>query len=115
MAKLQKDGTIIITVPVTNSGKVVGKEVVQLYIGDDKASVMRPVKELKHFTKVELQPGQTEVVEFTITPDDLMFFDADNHQWKAEPGIFTVYVGSSSADIRGKAQFELAQEVTKKP
>ena len=108
MPQLNSGENITISIPVTNTGKVKGKEVVQVYIGDDKSSVMRPVKELKHFKKVELQPGQTETLVFTITPDDLMFFDAENHQWKAEPGTFTVYIGSSSRDIRNKVQFELA-------
>ena len=107
--------TVTISIPVTNSGNVKGKEVVQLYIGDNKSSVMRPVKELKHFQKVELMPGQTETITFTVTPDDLMFFDADNHQWKAEAGTFTVYIGSSSSDIRNKGVFNLTEEVTRKP
>ena len=76
MAKMQKDGTITITIPVTNSGKVAGKGGVQLYICADTASVMRPVKELTHFTKVELHPGPTYVVDFPTHPFLFFFLPA---------------------------------------
>lgn len=107
-AKEMTDGeNITITVPVTNTGKVEGKETVQLYIGDDKASVLRPVKELKHFDKVNLKPGETVNVEFVISEDDLKFFDDKAHSWVAEPGSFKAYVGSSSTDIRHTLPFRL--------
>ena len=104
---LSQTGELTLTVSVTNSGTCAGKEVVQLYLGDDKCSVLRPVKELKRFQKIALQPGETKEVVFTIGVDDLKFFDETLHDWKAEPGKFTAYVGSSSTDIRGKATFEL--------
>lgn len=104
---LSQTGELTLTVSVTNSGACAGKEVVQLYLGDDKCSVLRPVKELKRFQKIALQPGETKEVVFTIGVDDLKFFDETLHDWKAEPGKFTAYVGSSSTDIRGKAKFEL--------
>lgn len=105
-AKTITDGeTVKVAVSVTNTGKVDGSEVVQLYIGDDKASVLRPVKELKGFKKLALKSGETAQAEFTITVDDLKFFDEKAHEWIAEEGKFTVYIGSSSTDIRGKAQF----------
>lgn len=85
---------------MTNTGTKIGKEVVQLYLGDPVCSVVRPLKELKHFTKVEVEPDETVQVEFVITPDDLKFFDEASHRWIAEPGVFNVYVGTSSADIR---------------
>lgn len=94
-----------VTVAVTNTGKVAGKEVVQFYVGDDKASVLRPVKELKHFEKVELAPGETRTVTYTVNDDDLKFFDEVKHEWVAEPGTFTIYVGASSRDIKGKVNF----------
>lgn len=87
------EGSITLSVDVTNTGSREGKEVVQLYIGDDKCSVLRPVKELKHFEKVSLKPGETKTVSFTITLQDLQFYDGD---WKTEPGSFTAYVGSPS-------------------
>lgn len=93
-----------ITVNVTNTGNVEGKEVVQLYIGDDKSSVLRPVKELKHFKKIGLKPGESQQVEFTITDDDLKFYDESTHTWTLELGTFTIYLGSSSTDIKGKVR-----------
>ena len=95
------------TVPVTNTGSVAGKEVVQLYISDEKSSLPRPLKELKGFEKVNLAPGQTRNVAFTVTPEALKFFDDKAHQWVAEPGKFKLLIGSSSTDIRAKSQFEL--------
>ncbi|MCM1491355.1 MAG: glycoside hydrolase family 3 C-terminal domain-containing protein [Muribaculum sp.] len=107
-AKEMSDGeTITISVPVTNTGSVEGKETVQLYIGDDKASVLRPVKELKHFSKVNLKPGETKTVSFEIDADDLKYFDDKRHEWVAEPGSFKAYVGSSSTDIRHTVPFKL--------
>ena len=101
---MTSDGTLSISIDVTNTGSREGKEVVQLYIGDDKCSVLRPQKELKHFEKIALRPGETKTVQFTITPQDLQFYDGG---WKTEPGKFTVYIGSSSRDIRGKETFAL--------
>lgn len=101
------EGTLSISLPVKNIGRVAGKEVVQLYVGDDQCTVLRPVKELKHFTKVALNPGEEKTVSFTITPDDLKFYDEASASWKAESGRFTVYIGSSSTDIRQKVKFEL--------
>ena len=101
------DGTVTVSVDVTNSGSVAGKEVVQLYIGDDKCSVQRPVKELKHFAKIALEPGETKTVTFEVTPEDLQFYSEDLAGWTSEPGKFTAYVCASSADIRGKVSFEL--------
>lgn len=96
-----------ITVPVTNVGKVRGKEVVQLYVSDVKSSVDRPVKELKGFSKVELAPGETQQVSITVKGSDLGYFDADKHQWVVEPGVFEALLGSSSADIRTKTKFTI--------
>lgn len=100
-------GKIQVTIPVTNTGNREGKEIVQLYIGDEKCSVQRPLKELKHFAKVTLNPGETKEVSFTITPDDLKFYDDNRKQWVAEPGKFKVYIGASSADIRSVVDFSL--------
>ena len=101
------DGSITVTVPVKNSGDRPGKEVVQLYIGDNKSSLPRPKKELKAFDKIALNPGEEKTVTFTITPDDLKYFDDARHEWVAEPGKFTLYIGASSADIRTQASFTL--------
>lgn len=103
---LSGNGSINITVPVTNTGKTAGMEVVQLYISDEKSSLPRPVKELKDFKKVNVKPGETVDVTFTINADDLKFFDDKAHEWIAEPGKFKAIVGSSSTDIRGNVGFE---------
>ena len=99
--------TLKIKVPVTNTGKVAGAEVVQLYIHDVEASVDRPVKELKGFDKVYLEPGQTKTVEFVIDREALSFFDAEKHEWVAEPGEFKALIAASSEDIRGEVSFRL--------
>ena len=104
---MTRDGSIKVTVPVTNTGKRAGAEVVQLYIGDKECSLPRPVKELKGFRKVWLEPGQTENVTFEIKLPALQYFDADKHAWTAENGVFTAYVAASAADIKGKVDFSL--------
>lgn len=94
-----------VIVSVSNTGNVAGQEVVQFYVGDDKASVIRPVKELKHFQKVALAPGETKLITYTIDDEDLKFFDDAQHKWVAEPGKFKIYIGSSSKDIKGVVGF----------
>ena len=101
------DGSVSVSVPVTNTGSVAGAEVVQFYVADPEASVDRPVKELKGFDKVWLEPGETKTVTVQLTRESLSFFDAARHAWVAEPGRFDVLVGASSADIRGTVSFEL--------
>ena len=101
------DGMLTVTVAVKNTGSIAGKEIVQLYVGDDKCSVLRPVKELKHFAKVGLAPGEEKSVTFTLTPDDLKFYDEASAAWKYEPGKFKAYVCASSADVRGVVLFEM--------
>jgi beta-glucosidase len=85
-------------VDVTNSGNRRGDEVVQLYIRDVVSSVTRPVKELKGFQRVTLDPGETRTVALPITPDRLAFYDIDM-VWRVEPGEFRIMVGSSSRDV----------------
>ena len=94
-----------ITVSITNTGNRAGQEVVQLYITDSKASVVRPKKELKGFSKVALLPGETKQVTFTITPDMLSYFDADAHHWIAEEGLFVIHIASSSTDIHASLPY----------
>ena len=78
-----------------NTGKLSGAEVVQLYIRDLYGSVTRPVKELKGFKKISLNPGGNRMVEFEISAQDLAFYTADG-EWKAEPGHFHLWVGTNS-------------------
>ncbi|MDO4497375.1 MAG: glycoside hydrolase family 3 C-terminal domain-containing protein [Bacteroidales bacterium] len=94
-----------VTVTVKNTGKVAGKEIVQWYVGDDKASVIRPKKELKHFEKIALAPGEEKTVSYTINEKDLQFFDETKHAWVAEPGTFTITVAASSVDVKGTVKY----------
>ncbi len=96
-----------ISLPITNTGTVAGKEIVQLYVSDVKSSVLRPVKELKHFAKIALAPGETKTVTFEISPRDLMFYDAATKQWRAEPGKFKIHLAASAGDIRRTMEFEM--------
>jgi beta-glucosidase len=99
--QLKGDETLTASVTVTNTGKVAGEEVVQLYIQDPVASVSLPVKELKNFKKVMLQPGEKKIVDFEITTDDLKFYNSDlKYDW--EPGDFVIYVGTNSRDIKSE-------------
>jgi len=95
--KIKRDGATRMTVDVTNTGGRAGTEVVQMYIRDCYSSATRPLKELKGFRKVWLQPGETQAVEFEITPDLLAFYDA-NMKYVVEPGEFQIMVGNSSRD-----------------
>ncbi|MBN8673869.1 MAG: beta-glucosidase BglX [Chitinophagales bacterium] len=91
--------TLTASVTVTNTGKYDGKEVVQLYIRDVVGSVTRPVKELKGFQKVELKAGETKTVSFSITPEDLKFYNYDlKYDWEA--GDFEIMIGSNSRDVK---------------
>lgn len=103
--KMMADETLEIKCTVKNVGSVAGKETVQLYIGDEKCSMLRPVKELKDFRKVTLLPGEEKEVLFSVDKEDLMFFNDKQHEWQAEPGKFKVYIGSSSKDIKGVVEF----------
>lgn len=106
-ASMKENGTLSVSVDVTNTGDVAGKEVIQLYIGDNEASVARPVKELKGFRKIALEPGQKQTVTFEITPEMLKFFDADKHEWVLEKGKFTAYICAASDDVRTQVEFEV--------
>ena len=104
---MREGGSVTITVPVTNTGSRAGKEIVQLYIADKEASVMRPEKELKGFAKVELAAGETKSVKFEIEKEALSFFDDKQHCWVAEPGEFEALIGAASDDIRTSVSFTL--------
>lgn len=103
--KMTKNSIIEVSVDVTNSGNYDGKEVVQLYIRDLEGSVTRPVKELKGFRKIFLKKGETKKVTFSLSIDDLKFYNTDL-KFIAEPGDFEVFVGTNSIDTL-KSTFEL--------
>ena len=99
--------SLTVTVNVRNTGRRAGAETVQLYIHDDKCSVDRPVKELKGFAKVALQPGESKDVKIVIGRDALSFYDEKQGAWTAEPGTFTALVGNASDNIVLKRSFIL--------
>jgi beta-glucosidase len=98
-SKLKGDEILTVSVTLTNTGKLAGEEVVQLYIQDPAASISRPVKELKNFKKVFLQPGEKKDINIEITTNDLKFYNSDlKYDW--EPGDFIIYIGSNSRDVK---------------
>ena len=99
------EGSLQVSVAISNTGSYEGKEIVQLYICDKVGSVTRPVKELNAFKKIKLKPGESKKVEFTLSVDDLAFYTRDM-SYKAEPGAFKVFVGPNSAEGL-EAEFEL--------
>jgi beta-glucosidase len=96
-----------VTMRLGNSGSRAGAEVVQLYVHDVKSTVDRPVKELKGFRRVMLNPGETQDVSFELDKAALSFYSVAKDDWVAEPGAFEVWIGASSRDIRLKGTFEL--------
>ena len=96
---IKKNESLKVSVDVKNTGSFEGMEVVQLYIRDLVGSVTRPVKELKDFSKISLNPGETKHIEFTITPEKLKFHDI-NMNYVVEPGDFKVFVGTNSVDVK---------------
>jgi len=104
--KISTNGTINVSFTLTNSGKSAGEEVVQLYLHDLVASLVRPIKELKDFQKIMLKPGESKTVHFSIDNQKLSFYN-NKLEWVSEPGQFNLMIGSSSADIRLSQEFEL--------
>lgn len=104
---MKEGGKVTVEVTVTNSGERDGAEIVQLYVGDDESSVVRPVKELKGFEKVWLKSGESKRVRMELPYESLCFFDADQHAWRAEKGMFTLSIGASSDDIRATLPLRL--------
>lgn len=104
---MAKNDKITVSVDIKNTGNYDGKEVVQLYTRDLVGSVTRPVKELKGFQKVEIKKGETKTVSFTITEEDLKFYN-QKLEFIAEPGTFEVFIGANS-DTKNKEAFELVK------
>lgn len=97
--------TLDVSITVTNTGQRAGQEVVQVYLRDSEASVQRPLKELKAFAKVRLEPGESRTVTVTLAQDALAYYDIAKRTWVAEAGGFEVLVGSSSQEIHAHASF----------
>lgn len=104
-AEMDRSGMITVSVDISNTGSVAGEEIVQMYIEDMWGTVSRPMKELKGFEKIALDPGQTRTVSFVITDKDLQFWK-EGQGWISEPGKFRVMVGRNSVDVE-TAEFEL--------
>ena len=112
--KLSSDKFLVVTasVPVTNNGKVSGKEVVQLYVSAPKQGLSKPALELKAFAKTRLlKPGESQTISFTLSPKDLASFDPASSSWIADPGAYTIKVGASSSQIKSSASVNVAKQI----
>ena len=101
---------VTVTATITNTGPVAGAEVVQVYVRDPQAAVLRPTRELKAFAKVALEPGESREVTFSLTGRDLSYWHPGLHRWVVEGGEFVIEVGSSSRDIRGSVALDVEGE-----
>ena len=99
-ASIKADGSVEVSIDVTNTGRMAGDEVVQLYVRDIESSVTRPAKELRGFRRVSLQPGEKHTITFTVPAEKLAFWDENSHAFTVEPGAFEILIGASSDDIR---------------
>lgn len=107
---LNPNQTLTVKVEVTNTGKVTGKEVAQVYVRDVKATFARPEKELKAFAKVELKPKQTKTLTFTLNREAFWYFDTRKNTWNTEAGEFEILIGGSSRDIKLKQTIVIEPE-----
>ena len=105
--KIKADGEVSLSVDVKNTGKLAGDDVAQLYVHQEKSSVKLPVKELRGFQRITLQPGETKTVVLNLPAAKLAFWDETKHGFLVEPGVFDVMVGASSADIRAKSKIHV--------
>ena len=110
---LMPGGTVTVRVPVTNTGRREGAEVVELYVHDPHPKIDKPVRELKGFGKVSLRPGETKTVTLTLTGRDFAYFDVPGKQWKADAGTYDLQIGASSRDIRRQLPLHLTATYTK--
>jgi beta-glucosidase len=108
-------GLVRVSFTVTNTGKRAGAEIAELYVGEKNPTVPRPIKELKGFKKVFLQPGDSRRVTLDLDQRSFAFFDSGRRLWVAKPDIYNILVGASSQDIRLNGQFKLQSELTSKP
>lgn len=97
--EMQESDSLKVSVKVKNTGSRAGKEIVQLYVGDNESTVLRPVKELKGFDRISLEAGEEKTVEFTLDKRAFAYYDTDISDWYVESGEFTIMIGKSSRDI----------------
>jgi len=105
---LSPGGEVTVSVDVTNTGERAGDEVVQLYVSYPQSAVQRPIRELRGYARVPLQPGETRTVRLPLRADDLRYWDAENDHWVLEPRPVRLQVGASSADIRVETTLSVA-------
>jgi beta-glucosidase len=101
------DEGVEVSLRITNTGPVQGREVVQVYVSDEESTLPRPAKELKEFDKVDLAPGESIDLTFVLGEEAFSYYDPDRGGWFLEPGTFTIQVGGSSRDIRRQSEVEL--------
>jgi beta-glucosidase len=106
-ARINDSQNVLVQCKVKNTGKLEGKEVVQLYVKDVESDVIRPIKELKGFEKVHLKQGEEKMVQFFLKPRDFKYYSTKYNCWKADSGKYEILLGSSSQDIRLSGQIEL--------
>ncbi|TFF96210.1 MAG: glycosyl hydrolase [Promethearchaeota archaeon] len=94
--KIHKEEDIMVSIDITNTGKIEGEEVVQLYVGYPNSTIERPKKELKGFSRIILSPQETKNISFSVKPEELAYYDSKEKKWIIEDGQYIVYVGSSS-------------------
>ena len=104
---IRRGESVVVSVDVTNNGSVDGAEVVQVYVGDVEAPVLRPEKELKGFEKVFVKAGQTKRVKIVLPKEAFEYFDDKAHEWRADKGDFKVYVAAASDDVRATLDLKL--------
>jgi beta-glucosidase len=103
---------ITATITIKNTGKVAGKEVVQLYLNAPSEKLKKPSEELKGFAKTKgLQPNESQTISFTLTPDELASYDPTLSAWIAEAGKYTIRIGASSLDIKQTKEFSLKKDI----
>ena len=110
------DETVTVTISVTNSGGVAGKEIVQIYVQpvQTKRMIIRPVKELKAFCKVKLEPGETKELTFTLGFRSFAWYDADIQNWRVESGRYKLLAASSCADVRSETEIKIVSKYVEK-
>jgi beta-glucosidase len=103
---------LTVTADITNTGERTGAEVVELYMQANQPKIDRPIRELKGFARVELNPGETKPVSFDVTARDFAYCDVPGKQWKADAGGYSLELGSSSRDLRAKGEVQLSADYT---
>jgi beta-glucosidase len=109
-AQVQSNGTVQVQVDVKNSGQIAGDEIVQLYIHNRDSRVTQPKEQLQGFERVSLKPGESKTVHFSISVEQLAYWDTDKHQYVINPGTFELMIGGASDDARQKGSFAVTSE-----